>query len=128
MADWSDSERIGELLRVRDSGLRRTGAGGMLKDAEDKADPTLIDRPFLWRIARHMTLGAMKYERDNWRKACTQEELDGFRASAFRHLLQWLDGMGDEDHAAAVVANLMMAEDLRGRLEGIQPARLEAQA
>lgn len=95
---------------VLDSGARKQGPGGMMKEATDKPWPTTIDTGFLWRLASHMTKGAKKYSRDNWRNAASVEELDGFRDSAFRHLLQWLQGDLDEDHAMALVANVMMYE------------------
>ncbi|MFI9629249.1 dATP/dGTP diphosphohydrolase domain-containing protein [Streptomyces sp. NPDC052042] len=46
----------------------------------------------------------------NWEKADSQAELDRMKASAFRHFMQWLTGETDEDHAAAVVFNLLAAE------------------
>lgn len=95
---------------VKDSGRRATGPGGMLKEAVRKPCPTLIPTFFLWRLAEHMTKGAEKYDRNNWKKACSVAELEGFQDSAFRHLLQWLNGEADEDHAAAIVANIFMAE------------------
>lgn len=89
---------------------RKTGPGGMLKEDAGKPWFTLIDIPFLRRLAIHMTKGAQKYGPDNWRLATSLEEQRGFQDSAWRHLLAWIEGQDDEDHAAAVVANIMMAE------------------
>lgn len=101
-----------------DSGARMTGPGGMLKEVTDKPDPTLLHIPFLRRFAAHMTKGAKKYNRNNWKQASTIEELWGFQASAQRHLWQWIESEDDEDHAAAVCANIMMAEYLKSKLIG----------
>jgi hypothetical protein len=103
---------------VIDGGARKTYAGGMLKEVTDKPRYTLIDRPFLRRLAEHMTKGARKYGPDNWRLGSSQDELDGFRDSAWRHLMAWLDGETDEDHGAAVVANIMMAEGIKENIRG----------
>lgn len=96
---------------VKDSGERLEYPSGMRRDTnEGKPRYTLIWRPFLKRIAMHLTKGAKKYGDHNWMKASSPEELARFQESAFRHLVQWLDGERDEDHAAAVVFNLMAAE------------------
>ena len=42
----------------------------------------------------------------NWELASTYEELSRFKASAFRHFMQWFKGDTDEDHAAAVYFNI----------------------
>lgn len=46
----------------------------------------------------------------NWEKASTQDEIDRFKESAFRHFMQWFFGENDEDHAAAVFFNITGAE------------------
>lgn len=93
----------------------------MRRDTQDgKPDYTLIDRDGLRRYAQHLTLGAGKYGRDNWRLANSQEELERFKSSAFRHFLQWLNGDRDEDHASAVKFNLDAAEYVNARLTEVQ--------
>ncbi len=52
----------------------------------------------------------------NWETARTSEEEARFRASAFRHFMQWFTGQNDEDHAAAVLFNIQGAEMVRYRL------------
>ncbi|MER7420034.1 hypothetical protein ABT346_25195 [Micromonospora peucetia] len=47
-----------------------------------------------------------------------KEELDRAKGSALRHLMQWLCGEDDEDHAAAVVFNIMAAEFVRYQMRG----------
>jgi Domain of unknown function (DUF5664) len=54
--------------------------------------------------------GAEKYGRRNWQLARTEAELERFKASAFRHLVQWLQGDTEEAHAAAVCFNVMACE------------------
>ena len=57
-----------------------------------------------------MARGAKKYTERNREKARTQEELDRFRESALRHMIQRYTGEKDEDHATGVMFNLMGAE------------------
>ena len=102
---------------VKDSGKRQEYESGMRRDTQDgKPDYELIDIGFLTRLAEHMTKGAQKYGEDNWRKANSPEEARRFRKSAFRHLMQYLRGDREEDHASAVVFNLMAAEYVREKL------------
>jgi dATP/dGTP diphosphohydrolase len=106
---------------TKDSGVREEYASGMVRDTQNgKPRYNLIDRPFLKRWAELMTRGAEKYGTDNWRNASSQEELDRFQESALRHMMQWLDGETDEDHAAAVAFNLAAAEYVKGRLVGVR--------
>lgn len=100
-------------FEVKDSGARITHISGMLKEAADKPRFTLIPLDFLTRLADHMTKGAKKYGPNNWRLGCTETELEGFYDSAYRHLVAWLNGETDEDHAAAICANVFMAEGVK---------------
>lgn len=103
---------------VKDSGIREEYESGMRRDTQEgKPDYTLIDLDFLTRLANHLVKGAMKYGEDNWRLANSESELKRFRKSAFRHLVQWLKGECDEDHASAVVFNIMCAEYVKERLK-----------
>jgi hypothetical protein len=52
----------------------------------------------------------------NWEMACGQEELERFKASAFRHMMQWLCNETDEDHASAVLFNINAAEYVKWKL------------
>jgi hypothetical protein len=65
-----------------------------------------------------MNRGAVKYGDRNWEKANSQEELDRFKASAFRHFMQWMAGEDDEDHASAVMFNLSGAEMVKQKMKG----------
>src|ERR1035437_3307275 len=99
-------------FEVKDSGARLEFDSGMRRDGEDgKLDYTLaLDGPMHKRYVIHMTKGAVKYGHGNWLNANSQEEYERFRRSAYRNLLQWLAGERDEDHAAAVMFNLIAAE------------------
>ena len=105
------SEEHKMSFETKDSGKRDEFPTGMVRDTQDdKPRYDLLDRAFLKRWAELMARGAKKYGENNWRKAATSEELDRFRASAVRHLFQWLDNDITEDHAAAVAFNLAGAE------------------
>src|SRR5665213_2537217 len=95
-------------FEVKDSGTRQQFESGMVRDtADDKIDWGLIvDGPMIKRWAVHLTKGAVKYSSRNWMKAEGEPEYDRFRASAFRHFMQWYLGETDEDHAAAVIFNI----------------------
>jgi hypothetical protein len=84
---------------------------------EGKPNYRLIHIPFLTRFAVHLGKGAKIYGKGNWKKANSQEELEHAEESAERHLMQWLDGERDEDHAMAVVFNIMVAEHVREKLQ-----------
>lgn len=103
---------------VKDSGERLSFASGMVRDVTTgKTDFTLVlDGPMFRRWAEHLTKGAVKYAPRNWMLASGEAELERFRQSALRHLMQWLNGDTDEDHAAAVIFNLNGAEYVKQRL------------
>lgn len=100
---------------TKDSGERAQFDSGMQRDTEKgKARFDLIaplDVPYeeqlLTRVAALLGRGAEKYTERNWEMATGDAELARFKSSAFRHFMQWLTGETDEDHAAAVVFNLL---------------------
>ena len=110
-------------FETKDSGKRAEFDSGMVRDTEDgKARFDLIfplnvsyHDQMLTRLAELMARGAVKYESRNWEKASGQEELDRYKSSALRHLVQWATGDTDEDHAAAVMFNLMAAETVKAK-------------
>ncbi len=92
------------------SGMRRDAAG-------NKPDYTLLPRFMLDRVTKVMQDGIAKgYGRDSWKRACTHEELDHFKRSAWRHFLAWQDGDNTEDHYASLIFNLNGAELLKTKL------------
>lgn len=104
---------------VKDSGQRQEYPTGMQRDVQaDKPRYDLVYRgPMLARWAWLLKRGADKYGPNNWTLAATQEELDRAVASAARHFAQWMAGDTEEDHTAAVVFNLNLAEYVRERLK-----------
>lgn len=104
---------------TKDSGERVEFPSGMRRDT-DRGKPRydLIDLSMLRRWAELMARGAEKYGEDNWRLAQTETERRRFRASAFRHFVQWMAGEDDEDHAAAIMFNVAAAEAVGNDLSG----------
>lgn len=107
-----------KVYSTKDSGERQEYSTGMKRDIQ-KGKPAFhlitpsvlpYDEQMLTRWAALMTRGAEKYGERNWELAKTEEELERFKASAFRHFMQWLTGEDDEDHAAAVMFNIQAAE------------------
>ncbi len=106
------------MFETKDSGKREEFTGGMVRDTQDdKPRYDLLDRAFLKRWAELMARGAKKYGEETWRLASGERELQRFKASATRHLFQWLDGDTTEDHAAAVAFNLAGAEMVATKLK-----------
>lgn len=108
---------------TKDSGKRQQYKSGMVRDLQDgKPDFLLLltDQPYsqqlLTRWAELMERGAVKYGKRNWQLADSQEELERFKSSAFRHFVQWITGEDDEDHASAVLYNINAAEYLKWKL------------
>jgi len=103
---------------TKDSGERQTFETGMVRDSGQKdLRPDLVDQGLLQRWAELMGRGARKYGERNWEKAATLEELNRFKASAFRHFFQWFNGLNpEEDHAAAICFNVAGAEYVQRRL------------
>ena len=106
---------------TKDSGERQSFSTGMVRDVQKgKARFDLVYKPLLWRWAELMARGAEKYGERNWEKASTEEEMNRFKASAERHLQQYLRGDSDEDHAAAVIFNLAGVEYVREHLNSVR--------
>jgi hypothetical protein len=104
---------------TKDSGQRVDYPSGMRRDvADNKARFDLIPLPMLRRLAELYGRGAVKYGDNNWQLADSEEELQRFKASAFRHFIQWLEGDREEDHGAAVFFNITAAEHVLTKLEG----------
>lgn len=113
---------------TKDSGERIDYPSGMRRDIQSGKPRfdllTVDDQPyneqFITRIASLLARGAEKYGERNWQLADSPEELSRFRASGLRHMFQYMAGESDEDHAAAVVFNLMAAEYVKWKLENAQ--------
>lgn len=112
-------------FETKDSGERAQFDSGMVRDTE-KGKPRFdlllplgvpYEDQMLTRDARLMQRGAEKYNARNWEKARGEAELQRYHSSALRHLLQWIGGETDEDHAAAVRFNIMAGEYVKRHIE-----------
>jgi len=109
---------------MENTNLKAYESGMVREDKGYKIDFTLaVDGPMFERYAYHMTKGAKVHGARNWMQAKGVKELIDFEAGAFRHMVQWLRGDTDEDHAAAVIFNLNGAELCK---EKLRQASLEA--
>ncbi len=102
---------------VKDSGVRAEYASGMVRDigrAKVRYNRCLAG-PMFERWAKHLHKGEIKYPDvsigvANWMLASGEEELQRFKESALGHMIDWLKGKTDEDHAAALFFNINGAE------------------
>lgn len=93
-----------DFKAVKDSGQRQEFDTGSRRDTRDgKGRYDLIPTHPLRRLARHYENGAKKYGDRNWEKG---QPLSRYLDSCYRHLIAVLDGLDDEDHAAAVAWNM----------------------
>jgi len=106
---------------TKDSGEREEYDSGMKRDTQ-KGKPLFElmlpkDIPYedqmLTRVAELLARGKEKYGERNWELARGKEEMDRFKGSAMRHMMQWLCGEQDEDHAAAVIFNVLAYETIK---------------
>lgn len=105
---------------VKDSGKREEYDNGFVRDTEEgKPDYArimavpgldLIPIEMLERLGAHLSKGAVKYGRENWRKATGLTAKLRFARSLFRHARQLILGHRDEDHAAATTFNVWAYE------------------
>jgi len=110
---------------TKDSGKRVDYESGMRRDVcDDKprfCDLLIEEIPYeeqmLTRYANLRTRGAKKYGNRNCELSNTKEELKRYKASAFRHFIQWLCGNTEEDHASAIWFNVAMAEMVKYKLK-----------
>ena len=78
---------------------------------------TPYEQQFLTRLARHMAKSLEKYPERNWEQFTDLEAVQRAESAAMRHIMQWMSGDSSEDHAAAVVFNLMAAEHAKQQME-----------
>jgi hypothetical protein len=102
---------------IKDSGERIEFSTGMQRDSCEKIRYDLIPIWFLERFAEHLTKGAKKYKPRNWELAETEEELERFIQSAWRHFIALLRNETDEDHMSALTFNLCGIEMVREKLK-----------
>jgi hypothetical protein len=105
-------------FETKDSGERAQFESGMQRDTEagkprfDLMIPLDVpyDEQMITRLAALFGRGAVKYESRNWEQANSEEEMARMKSSGFRHFMQWMAGETDEDHAAAVMFNIIAHE------------------
>jgi hypothetical protein len=104
---------------TKDSGKRIDYSSGMKRDTQEgKPRFDLCYQPMIKRWAELMERGASKYGENNWQKANSIEELNRFKASAYRHFFQYINELDtEEDHAAAVFFNISAIEYLKCKLK-----------
>ncbi len=112
---------------TKDSGERATFEGGGERDTEsgkprfDLTEPVGVPwaRRLSVRFAMLMGRGADKYGDRNWETFRTEKALRRARSSAYRHFMQWYHGddAPEEDHAAAVMFNILATETIRWKME-----------
>ena len=102
---------------TKDSGKRQSYKSGMVRDTVDgKPRYDLIYLPMLTRLAELHARGVAKYGERNWEKANSIEEMNRFKASAFRHFISWLENEEDEDHASAILFNINAYEATKDKI------------
>lgn len=105
---------------IKDSGNRRVFESGAIRDIEEgKGRMDLLPACAIIRLSKHFESGALKYGERNWEKGIP---MHSFIDSAGRHLMEYQDGMNDEDHLCAAAWNLLCAmwtEEKRPDLQDI---------
>lgn len=85
---------------------RKFETGAQRDIADNKLRMSLIPQEELKRVMQRYLDGAVKYGENNWMKGMP---LSVFYDCAHRHLDAWWSGKDDEDHAGAVVWNMLCA-------------------
>jgi hypothetical protein len=85
---------------------RQFDTGAQRDTGDGKLRMSLIPQKELKRVMKRYLEGAEKYGENNWMKGMP---LSVYYDCAHRHLEAWWAGEDDEDHAAAVVWNMLCA-------------------
>ncbi len=112
-----------KTFELKDSGKRQEYETGARRDTTDgKGRYDLLQVLALRRVAVVLQRGAEKYSPRNWEKGIP---LSRFVDSALRHLMQYLEGRRDEDHAAQAAWNILGLIHTEEVIErGLLPASL----
>jgi hypothetical protein len=113
------------MYQTKDSGKHKQYDSGMMRDTSegkprfDLIQPIMLpyDQTMTYRLAMLLERGARKYSSRNWEKANSPEEMEHALASLGRHYHQYIAGMEDEDHAAAILFNIMEIEYIKWRMK-----------
>jgi hypothetical protein len=128
-------ENSDQKYPVKDSGKRFESSDGMVRDtSENKPQFTLMfpkgvpyEEQLMTRVADLYHKGGVKYGARNWEKSCTEESLAKHEDCLMRHVVKFLLGMEDEDHAAAVVWNVNAVLLTRRKIALAEKAKLDAE-
>jgi hypothetical protein len=94
-----------EFKYVKDSGKREDMETGSRRDSQDgKSRPDLMNPLVLRRVGQHFANGCDKYGEKNFELG---QKTSRYRASLGRHLLDYDEGLTDEDHLSAIIWNAM---------------------
>lgn len=112
--------------QTKDSGEHREFDGGGRRDSSegkprfDLLFPRTVpyQDQMLTRVAELFERGARKYSGRNWEQFSSPEALEHAEGSFGRHSAQYMCGEKDEDHAAAVIANVLIIEYIKGVIQG----------
>ena len=85
---------------------RQFDTGAQRDTAEGKLRMSLVPQQELKRVMKRYLDGAQKYGENNWMHGMP---LSVYYDCAHRHMEAWWRGEDDEDHAAAVVWNMLCA-------------------
>jgi hypothetical protein len=120
----SPSVAMGGRFEFKDSGERQQFDTGAVRDAQEgKGRYDLLQVLALRRVAVVLERGAVKYDARNWEKGMP---LSRFVDSALRHLMQYVEGRRDEDHAAHAAWNLLSLVQTEEMIQrGLLPAELD---
>lgn len=110
-----------QKISMKDEKNRQFDTGAQRDTGEGKLRMSLVPQQELKRVMKRYLDGAEKYGENNWMKGMP---LSVYYDCAHRHLEAWWRGEDDEDHAAAVVWNMLCAmyaercrEDMDDRLD-----------
>ena len=93
------------LNKLPDSGERQEFKTGAVREtASGKGSPSLISPELIFRLSKHLELGAKKYAPRNWESGFPFSRV---MDSLLRHVFQYIAGDNAEDHLAAITCNVM---------------------
>ena len=95
------------------SGLKRSDDTGKPDFTLTMSSMLPYEEQLWYRFAAHMTKAAKAKGARNWENADSQEDIERFKAGLMRHVLQYLNDLEDEDHAAAICFALMGIEHIK---------------
>lgn len=108
---------------VKDSGAREDMSTGSRRDTQEgKSRPDLMNPLVLRRLGQHFANGCDKYGEKNFELGQLSSR---YRASLGRHMLDYDEGLRDEDHLSAIIWNamcIMMNQEFVER--GIYPVEI----